>query len=268
MGIQMLRRFHIMLQTKPTGSRGTSFWKVVCLMLFFSSLASATDLYQQFELKGKVLKVTISYEEDLQSVQEASYEEIRFNASGTQATHTIYQPIGFELSVRTYLWNPVARTLHAQWMEENRPYGTWDSKFDANGCETETRIVLADDPRKRTELRQCDSKGQPLKVKKFTAGEGAPVVVTYLYQKNGQVLEKEQEPDRPQFQDYVVYNSKGLPIEKGFFSSGQKNPMYRFEYQFDPRGNWIRRTQYGWIAEEGKWGSARVRITGRTITYR
>ncbi|GEM45671.1 hypothetical protein [Deinococcus cellulosilyticus] len=242
------------------------FWTHLMAAGLLLASAQATPLLRSFELHGKVLAVKISYQEDLQSVLDASYEEIVFGGN-LEAVHTTFQPIGFEHARATYRWAARKRILEMRLVEDQKPYGTWISFFDAKGCELRTKIFLRQDARKRTHLRTCDRLGRVVKEKRYLENEDQPQVLLYNHLKGGMVLVKDTHPDRSSFADYTVYNSKNLPIETGYFSGKQKQPAYRFVYQYDQKGNWIRKTQYGWIPEEEVWGKAEVRVTRRTIQY-
>ncbi|GGJ39592.1 hypothetical protein [Deinococcus roseus] len=238
-----------------------------CIFWMGFSQAVALDLYSLFELKGKVAKVSISYQQDLASVLEASYREITFNAAGSSATDVFQQPIGFDLQVSIYTWNPQNRTLHLEVTEEQEPFEVRDSVFDGKGCEIQTRIQQAADPRRHTEIRQCDASGRVLKGKIYLEGTPGFKTLTYQHLAGGLVLKTESPSEHPGWKDYQVKNPQGLVLEEGAFYKNEKNPAYRYSYTFDAKGNWIEKRAYGWQETTQKWSSRPYQITFREIAY-
>jgi hypothetical protein len=66
----------------------------------------------------------------------------------------------------------------------------------------------------------------------------------------------------------VKYDEKGNMTEM-VFSPSDGSPMKRekYTYEFDTHGNWIKKTLYHWVTEDGKSIDKLMNITHRIITY-
>jgi hypothetical protein len=65
-----------------------------------------------------------------------------------------------------------------------------------------------------------------------------------------------------------TYDEKGNVAEITFFpADGSAVKKEKYTYEFDERGNWIKKTLYHWVSEEGKSFYKLMIITYRTISY-
>jgi hypothetical protein len=64
-------------------------------------------------------------------------------------------------------------------------------------------------------------------------------------------------------------DDKGNEVEESFYDvkDGSVSERYSYSYEFDAKGNWIKRTASKWAAKDGKEQFAPYSITYRTITY-
>ena len=66
----------------------------------------------------------------------------------------------------------------------------------------------------------------------------------------------------------VTYEERGNVVEMIFSTAaGAVVKKEKYTYEFDEHGNWIKKTLYHWVTEEGKSFYKLMNITHRTITY-
>jgi hypothetical protein len=97
------------------------------------------------------------------------------------------------------------------------------------------------------------------------------LTIRYVYKYSGNQREEfVYTSDGSLNQHYLsILDSKGNEIEETSFETrdGSVRGKYRYAYEFDAKGNWIKRTTSKWVTKDGKSDYAPASVDYRTINY-
>lgn len=114
-----------------------------------------------------------------------------------------------------------------------------------------------------------DEKGRLVESESY--GNDGRLWMRYVYNfKDNQVEELVYASDGSLNQRYLsTLDEKGNEVERTDFEAGNGSVRnkYSYEYEFDSRGNWVKKTTKRWRTKEGQSSFVPAYVTYRTITY-
>jgi hypothetical protein len=126
------------------------------------------------------------------------------------------------------------------------------------------------DPRYHYKYRyKYDDKGRRTEEALF--GNDGKVWMRYVYNYKGDQKETlaYDENGKLNQKHIATLDAQGNEVEESYFdvSKNSVDEKYSYTYEFDPQGNWIKRTTSKWATKDGKQQFVPDSVTYRTITY-
>jgi hypothetical protein len=187
-------------------------------------------------------------------------EKFNYRTDGVQLPKTTYSYDTSGLLLKEHHFSAVSGKPYLETVYNYDPQGRVKEEIGKNLEDNKglsRKIYTHDDKRNYTELTEYDWNNTPRER------------VGIVWDSEGRVSELVGlSPECSGCKGKVTYNDKGRAVEMILTRPGASDvEKIKYTYEDDEHGNWVKKTLYRWVTEEGKSFYKLMNITYRTLTY-
>ena len=231
-----------------------------------SRLIVVTSIYDR---RGNIVEMQVALINKIQPEKESRRRAvITYDDTGRRIEDRIYQDDGGVTSRKVYSYDAHSRLVEkVEYRSENVVMTKWVYAYDDRGNEKEAKYYVKGRLIARY-LYEYDEHGNKVKVVAFRGDGSEEHTAIHKYdEKNHSTESVVYEPGGAvDGKNTYRYNNRGYLTEEVISSAdGSIIDKRVYSFEFDQKGNWVKRTVSTWAGSSGKLGP--TQITERAISY-